>query len=186
MFIVDFVATERDEPVVFVVDSGCRQGEEACKLAASHNSSSYNSSNNTRGSIQGLTVSTLINTLIKEQRLVVSEVDALPYIDILQIDSEGSDALIIRGAKGLLAQQRIRLLRFEYHEVPPWNTLLLKDTIADLHAMQYACYFEGQGRLWPISGTCWNDRYEFHQWSNVACFAVRDSWLQAMASFVVT
>ena len=46
------------------------------------------------------------------------------------------------------------------------------------------CYFQGNGRLWPLSG-CWNDAYEFHWWSNVMCIKRDDPYHAAVNDFVV-
>eukprot|EP01036_Dinobryon_divergens_P034063 gene34063-44011_t len=83
-------------------------------------------------------------------------------IDILMIDTEGHDALVIRGAKHLLKRHAIRCLVFEYHELFPWSEMKLEET--------------GAERLWPVSGSCWHENYEFHSWSNVMCVLREDPW----------
>eukprot|EP00981_Chlorochromonas_danica_P002358 scaffold453_cov187-Ochromonas_danica.AAC.28 len=42
-----------------------------------------------------------------------------------------------------------------------------------------------QGRLWKITGNCWHEKYEFHEWSNVMCFQRNDIWHKAVQDLVV-
>lgn len=107
-------------------------------------------------------------------------------VDVLMIDTEGHDDLVIRGAKHLLKHGAIRAVIFEYHYLGLWNETRLEITIRDLDLYGYDCYFEGQNKLWYITGTCWNSLYEFHQWSNVICILRNDVWNIDIASFVVT
>ena len=107
-------------------------------------------------------------------------------IDILLIDAEGYDALVIKGSKLLLKKKAVRCLIFEYHKVIPWSDMLLETTIQEIHSFGYDCFFEGQSRLWRISGECWHSLYEFHQWSNVMCLLKTDVWLKSIHKYIVT
>ena len=52
----------------------------------------------------------------------------------------------------------------------------MEDTVRylDVHGMD--CFFQGSKRLWPISGSCWHENYEFHSLSNVMCVLREDPW----------
>lgn len=133
-------------------------------------------------SVQSSSIDTIVTKLRMSKEVHLST----GKIDLLQIDTEGNDMHVIRGASQLLQRKEVRVLIFEYHSVGDWRNTLLKDIIADLWRLQYFCYFEGQeGRLWAISDRCWTDLYEFHRWSNVACFDVEDEWFVAVQRFVV-
>jgi len=107
-------------------------------------------------------------------------------VDVLMIDTEGHDDLVIHGSRHLLKHGAIRSIIFEYHNLGLWSGTKLEMTIKDLDYYGYDCYFEGQNRLWYITGTCWNSLYEFHQWSNVICILRNDIWNTDIASYVVT
>ena len=64
-------------------------------------------------------------------------------IDILMIDTEGHDALVLKGADKLIKHDKVRCIIFEYHGLEPWRTLRLEDTIRFLDLHRYSCYFEG-------------------------------------------
>ncbi len=36
-----------------------------------------------------------------------------------------------------------------------------------MEKMGYVCYFEGRPFLYKLSGSCWHDKYEMREWSNV-------------------
>jgi hypothetical protein len=96
-------------------------------------------------------------------------------VDILMIDTEGYDALVLEGGASTLSNRLIRLLIFEYHGYCPWPLTSLHEVIKTLHSYGYLCYFEGQNRLWRLSG-CWSSLYEFYSWSNVLCVDHQDHW----------
>lgn len=107
-------------------------------------------------------------------------------IDMIQIDTEGHDPDVLKGMTNILQQKLARVVTFEYQWIGEWKTTQLRDVVATFAAYNYFCFFEGlHGRLWPITGSCWNPAYEFHRWSNVACFDVADSWYHAIQRFVV-
>ena len=105
-------------------------------------------------------------------------------IDILMIDTEGHDALVLKGAHKLIKHGQVRCIIFEYHELEPWRTLRLEDTIRFLDLHRYSCYFEGKTGLWPVTGKFWNKNYEFHSWSNVMCVNRKDEWFKIIQQFV--
>jgi hypothetical protein len=110
-----------------------------------------------------------------------------PLVDILMIDTEGYDYLVIQGARQLLQSRNVRILIFEYHQSGVWRNYLLEDLKNQLLSYGYDCYYQGQGRLWKISGKgCWSERYEFHNWSNVMCVRREDIWYEVIQSMVVT
>eukprot|EP01039_Chlorochromonas_danica_P009025 gene9025-9960_t len=106
-------------------------------------------------------------------------------IDILMIDVEGYDAKALLGCRQLFEMHNVRVVIFEYHNRYPWNEIALAKVSASLHAYDFDCYFQGQGRLWKITGNCWHEKYEFHQWSNVMCFQRNDIWHKAVQDLVV-
>eukprot|EP01036_Dinobryon_divergens_P034631 gene34631-44769_t len=62
----------------------------------------------------------------------------------------------------------------------------LEETVRylDVHGMD--CFFEGAEHLWPISGSCWHENYEFHLWSNVMCVLREDPWRSVIQKYVVS
>ena len=109
-----------------------------------------------------------------------------PFIDILMIDTEGNDYLVLKGAHELFQYHQIRVVIFEYHQLLPWKDQLLEECIKEMEYFGFDCYFQGQGRLWKISGEdCWQSNYEFHDWSNVMCVYKQDIWYETIQSFVM-
>ena len=53
-------------------------------------------------------------------------------VDILQIDTEGNDALVLSGARNTLRRGLVRLLLFEYHVEPPWSRTSLEEVVGML------------------------------------------------------
>jgi hypothetical protein len=107
-------------------------------------------------------------------------------IDLLHIDTEGNDAEVLKSARSVLRHRRVRVLIFEYHGYTPWDKSQLADVQQEITKNDMECFFMGQNRLWPISGTCWHRDYEFHHWSNVMCVLRSDSWYEAIQPIVVT
>jgi hypothetical protein len=107
-------------------------------------------------------------------------------IDILLIDTEGHDAEVLKGAYDILRQRRaVRMISFELNENCPWPLTKLETIIQDLAKMSYVCYFQGQGRLFRLTG-CWTDLYEINRWSNIACVKRKDIWYSVMENHRVT
>lgn len=107
-------------------------------------------------------------------------------VDILQIDTEGHDAEVLKSARRLIQGHRVRALIFEYHGYKPWADTMLKEVLLTITTHHMVCYYMGQKRLWPISNTCWHDRYETHQWSNIMCVLKSDLWYKAIQPLVMT
>ena len=97
------------------------------------------------------------------------------HISILDIDAEGSDALVLEGTQRMLSKRSVRILKFEYHGVGVWSAAHpyrrnLKDVINRLYEWDYECFFDGNnGQLAPASGVNWCDQLEIRQWSNLIC-----------------
>lgn len=106
-------------------------------------------------------------------------------IDVLKIDSEGSDPLILQGAMAVLDVMTVRLLIFEYHSNCPWPLFSLQKIVRDLSKMSYMCYFVGRGGNWPLSDGFWNDAYEFYRWANVGVLK-NDIWSSVLHSQIIT
>lgn len=96
------------------------------------------------------------------------------------VDAEGFDALIIEGMAKALQQKRIGVLEFEYSAVGAWaasqagrkaalEPRTLKSTLEKLHRFGYLCYFQTRDSVFPASGQCWHDAFEFRGWSNLVC-----------------
>ena len=103
---------------------------------------------------------------------------------ILTIDTEGSDALVLRGAAATLASGGVGFLEFEFHEVGPWRDEQLEAVVDRLDGLSYDCYWAGQRRLFPITG-CWDARYAARGWSNIACaHRGHACWADAMRAHV--
>ena len=116
---------------------------------------------------------------------IVANLTSRSGVDILMIDAEGHDCSVLQGARETLQQRRVRCVIFEYNNQPPWATTNLSSTVSWLHSAGYECYFQGQERLWPVSGPCWSPEYEFHSHSNVMCVKRADRWFGAVQRFVV-
>lgn len=88
-------------------------------------------------------------------------------IDELVVDAEGADPLVLAGASSLLGATR--LLQFEYHFRGSWAPpTSLRNIVEDLDA--FDCYLQGpDATLWRLSAGCWDDAFEFREWSNVVC-----------------
>ena len=88
---------------------------------------------------------------------------------VLTIDTEGFDALVLFGAARTLSSGGVAYLEFEYHGMPPWKDIKLKWIIDYLNNFHFDCYFAGNdGLAFKVTG-CWQEKYEFHKWSNLAC-----------------
>ena len=91
-------------------------------------------------------------------------------IDVLQIDVEGYDFEVFRGASEVL--ERSRYLEYMYHNVGKWKDQYLEDAVNLLQEKRFTYYWAGKGKLWRLT-KCWISTYnEWHGWSNVACVAV--------------
>ena len=127
-----------------------------------------------------------INTGLNGNHSEIAAATDIKLIDILLIDVEGFDPLVIQGTRHLLKYRAIRVVRFEYNCVGPWRNVELKIIIQEFDSFDYDCFFEGQERLWYISGKCWHDSWEFKQWSNVMCVNRNDPWIEVARKYLVT
>ncbi len=62
----------------------------------------------------------------------------LECVDLLKIDAEGYDFQVLRGAEGLLTQQRVAVLQFEYNQ--PWVNA--GATLAAAHELLHRCGYQ--------------------------------------------
>ena len=112
-------------------------------------------------------------------------------LDLVSIDTEGQDALVLEGARRLLAARRIRVLEFEFIARGFWRPdhpqqRRLAPVLASLEAAGYRCFWQGEertasGRLAPASGPHWCDAFQFKQRSNLVC-AHEEAVLRAFAA----
>ncbi len=118
-----------------------------------------------------------ITTNTKYAKVLITSVDEYyeqnfksRKIDVLEIDTEGFDPLVLKGATKVLQSNLVRLLIFEYHGMAEWQKKDLKDVVDSLDQVGYDCYFmmNTKRSLLRLTG-CWVSAFEFHSWSNVAC-----------------
>lgn len=67
------------------------------------------------------------------------------------------------------------MLSFEYHMVGLWKDLSLKAVVTLLDEAGYDCWFQGQRRLFRVTG-CYVPQWEFQAWSNVVCARRGDTY----------
>lgn len=71
----------------------------------------------------------------------------------MQIDAEGSDALVLLGSLRTLAAGRVSALSFEYNSRGHWKAANLEDTVDLLDHLSFDCYWtSNSGQLWRITG----------------------------------
>jgi FkbM family methyltransferase len=99
-------------------------------------------------------------------KYVSDHIESNAPIHILQIDVEGFDGDVLLGASEVL--KRVEYLEFEYNWMGSWKKQHLYDMVEMLNDRKFTCYFEGDRRLWRITG-CWMQYFDIHHWSNVAC-----------------
>ena len=102
--------------------------------------------------------------------------EKLQRVFTIDIDTEGWDALVLEGMRKTLADHRVTFVEFEYSGKGYWSPSFsgaehrsLQKTIAWMYEFGYVCFMEAGPHLAPISGPCWNERYERRKWSNVLC-----------------
>ena len=160
------------------------------QLALSNESGSVDMASRTRPGLEHLGIGSVFRGDEQRESVAVSTLDAyaggFDRIDVLSIDVEGFDPLVLQGGDGLLRRGSVRYLEFEVNAAGRWRTTRLKDVIRFLDRRDYECFFEGKGRVWPLSGSCWHWRYDhWTAWSNVVCVRRGDEWLATLATFVV-
>jgi len=108
---------------------------------------------------------------------------ALPRVDILDIDIEGSDAAALAGAAETL--KSVRYLQFEVHRNlvgTSWHSTTLHSVVEKLARQGFDCYWTGDdGKLLSLN-QCWKDEFETGTWANAACVRQGDPWAQILAS----
>merc|ERR1712216_1048236 len=91
-------------------------------------------------------------------------------IDVLSVDTEGNDALVLRGAESLLRPKRVRVVEFEYHGFGHWGRGDHLNSTVTRTLKGYTCFWQGSkkhnGRLHRFNPLC---NYEFKSWSNLVC-----------------
>ena len=87
-------------------------------------------------------------------------------IHMMSIDVEGYDFDVLLGGREAL--KRTHYVEFEYNWMGSWKQQHLEDAIKMLDEEGFTCYWAGRDRLWRITD-CWQEYYDIHQWSNVAC-----------------
>lgn len=104
-------------------------------------------------------------------------------VDLLQIDTEGHDAAVLRGARETLANRRVRVLEFEWSEAWPANESVTR-TVRDLARDGYTCFWQGgSNQLAPLLRNCdYKGTWKKH-WSNLVC-AHEPAVVQAMSTLV--
>ena len=99
----------------------------------------------------------------------------MTHAHLVSIDTEGYDALVLEGMRGALERHAVDVVEFEYHNKSFWESTnpearSLDSTLAWLHAISYACFWQGDnGCLAPASGRCWDQQFEIRSWSNLVC-----------------
>jgi hypothetical protein len=72
------------------------------------------------------------------------EAREIARIDLLKIDTEGSELLVLEGLNGMLSRERIDVIQFEYSRINVLSKYLLKDFYGLLDESRYAI-----GKLFP-------------------------------------
>jgi FkbM family methyltransferase len=72
------------------------------------------------------------------------EACGIARIDLLKIDTEGSELLVLEGLRGMLSSGRIDVIQFEYSRINVLSKFLLKDFYGLLDESRYAI-----GKLFP-------------------------------------
>jgi FkbM family methyltransferase len=94
----------------------------------------------------------------------------IDQISIIKIDAEGHDLAVIRGATGMLQQQRIQVLQFEYNQRWIFSSAFLRDAFNLLSPLGYTI-----GKVTPF-GVEFYDRWDweletFREGNYIACLS---------------
>ncbi len=107
-------------------------------------------------------------------------------VALASIDTEGHDALVMRGMRDALTRKLVDVVEFEYMRA--WKHVMgderaLQRHLAWLDGLGYTCFWQGnRGALAQASGTCWEESFHqriAHRWSNLVC-SHRADILEAM------
>lgn len=90
-------------------------------------------------------------------------------INFLKIDTEGNELNVLLGASGLLNQQAINMIQFEYGGTYPDAGVTLKQVFAFLQSKKYEIYRITSEYLIHINQ--WHDSLENNQYSNYLAIA---------------
>ncbi|KAI9010764.1 hypothetical protein DFJ74DRAFT_736054 [Hyaloraphidium curvatum] len=91
-------------------------------------------------------------------------------IAFLNIDTEGHDPAVLRGASLALSSGRVDALRFEFHSIGLWARQRLLPIVRGLARSNMTCYFASRaGRAYHLDPCAWADEWEDKRWSNVVC-----------------
>jgi hypothetical protein len=94
---------------------------------------------------------------------------------------QGFDGLVLKGASKTLASGRVGFIEFEYHNIGPWSTMRLQDTVEYLDALEFTCYFANKDGPIPVTCFDWKRFNNKHHWSNLICASRRNScWAGAL------
>lgn len=119
---------------------------------------------------------TTVDAIVRENQL--------GRVDVLQIDTEGGDADVLKGATETL--KSVRYLEFEVHrdlERTSWSRTTLRSVVEDLANMSFDCYWAGEnGKLVNVLD-CWQDDFECGDWANVVCAKRGDVWSTVLQRF---
>ncbi|KAI9031373.1 hypothetical protein DFJ74DRAFT_655509 [Hyaloraphidium curvatum] len=109
-------------------------------------------------------------------------------IDLLEVDAEGLDPAILRGAAGTLSSGAVRAVLFEHNTMGQWTNEPLKRTVDLLEGTGMACYLlSKRKRVWRIGGCDWiEDLGKKRKWANVMCFRRGDPWHEMVEGWNVT
>lgn len=120
-----------------------------------------------------------------EKNVVLTTLDAevekykVEYVDFLKIDAEGYDLYVLRGASGLLAQQKIGIIQFEYNS--PWalSGCTLAAAFNLLNSAGYKVFLLKSTGLYELN---YNFYGEYFEYSNFV--AVSPKKMPALASYI--
>ena len=100
----------------------------------------------------------------------------VPRAQFVSIDTEGEDALVLRGMERMLREKRIDVIEFEYNR--KWKAVFrdprpLAPVVEWLYRLDYVCFWQGnKGELAQMSGSCYREetrnRFGFAR-SNAVC-----------------
>jgi FkbM family methyltransferase len=84
-------------------------------------------------------------------------------IDLLKIDTEGHEMQVLRGAAGILAHKRVRLIQFEFNEMNVVSRTFLRDIYAILNDFEF--YRLSKDRLIALGD--YDTRHEIFKYHNI-------------------
>lgn len=89
--------------------------------------------------------------------------NGIDYIDLLKIDTEGTELEVLKGATRMLANSRIGMIQFEFNEMNVCSRIFLRDYYELLDGFTF--YRLSEDRLVPL-GT-YSPRHEIFQFQNI-------------------